>query len=129
MTPAWKAGLLAGALFLIGAATGGAIVGALAGGIWGGLLGFGTFLLAAALAVVLLFVGSAAVSGAGLGPGQAAVVLTMGVIGAWLGVELGRSLGSGAWQPIWAGSGAIAIGALGGATGVFLGMRFRRGPR
>lgn len=116
-----NAGLLAGAFFLIGAAIWGTIVGAFAGGFWGGLLGFGTFLLASALAVVLLFVTGAAVSGAGLKPRGIAIALAIAVAGAWLGTYLGGSLGSGSWQAIWAGTGRIVFGGLGGATGLFVG--------
>ena len=121
-----NAALLAGSIFLMGAAIWGAIVGAFAGGIWGGLLGFGTFLLASAAAVVLVFFTGAAVSGARLTPRGAAVVLTMGVAGALLGAKLGGSLGSGTWQAIWAGTGRIAVGALGGATGLFVGAGLSR---
>jgi MFS family permease len=113
--------LLAGVIFLVGAAIWGTIVGAFAGGFWGGLLGFGIFLLASAVAVVLLFITGAAVSGAVLRPSGVAVALAIGVAGAWLGAYLGGSLGSGRWQAIWAGTGQIVIGALGAAIGLFVG--------
>lgn len=121
-----NAGLLAGAVFLIGTAIWGAIVGAFTGGFRGGLLGFGTFLLAAAVAVVILFITGAAASGAGLRPRGVAVALAIGVAGAWLGAYFGGGLGSGRWQAIWAGAGRIVIGALGAATGLFLGVVLSR---
>ena len=117
-----NAGLLAGAVFMIGAAIWGAIVGAFAGGFWGGLLGFGTFLLASAVAVVLLFFAGALASSAGVRPRGVAVALVFCIAGGWLGAYLGGSLGSGRWQPIWAGTGLIVIGALGSAIGLFVGL-------
>lgn len=118
--------LLAGIIFLVGAAIWGTIVGAFAGGFWGGLLGFGTFLLASAVAVVLLFITGAAVSGVGLRPRGVAVTLAIGVAGACLGAYLGGSLGSGRWQAIWAGTGQIVIGAFGGAIGLSVGLVLSR---
>ena len=115
----WTAALMAGLIFLLGAATWGAIAGALAGGIWGGLSGFLTFLLAAAVAVVCLFLFSAASSGAGLGRGATAVAIILGAWGTWCGIELGGRVGSGAWQPIWSGASRIALGAIGAAMGLF----------
>ena len=121
-----NAGLLAGAIFLIGVAIWGAIVGAFAGGFWGGLLGFATFLLASAVAVVLLFFTGAAASGAGLRPRGVAIAVAIGVAGAWLGAYLGSSLGSGRWQALWSGTGQIVIGAFGGAIGLFVGVVLSR---
>jgi hypothetical protein len=118
--------LLAGIIFLVGAAIWGAIVGAFAGGFWGALLGFGTFLLASAVAIVLLFITGAVASSAGLRPRGVAVALAIGVAGAWLGAYLGSSLGSGRWQAIWAGTGQIVIGAFGGAIGLSVGVVLSR---
>jgi hypothetical protein len=85
-------------------------------------VGFVTFLLAAAVGVVLLFVAGALASAAKLKSGSAMIALTFGIAGAWLGAMLGADFAGGAWQPIWAGTGGIALSAAGGAVGLLAGV-------